>query len=40
MMGLLSESLIANVLMVAEFVRAIGSEYGWEASEGELPSVV
>jgi hypothetical protein len=37
---LLSEALIAIALTVPESVRAIGPEYGWEASDGELPSMV
>ena len=39
-MELLSESLSATALTVAELVRAIGTEYGWDAADGTLPSVV
>jgi hypothetical protein len=39
-MELFTDSLIATARTVAELVRAMGPEYGWDASDGRLPSVV
>jgi hypothetical protein len=37
---LLTDALTEIALIVPESVKAIGPEYGWEASDGELPSMV